>query len=80
MKTTEFTMMSDLCNASEPDAVEPYVIISMQAGSLPIEIFRQLEQGGGSEASETPELTPTDEPLFGTHIKEAIDVLRGRRK
>ena len=60
--------------------IEPYVTNATQ-----VETFKKLagstsKQRDGSSTSETLEPTPVNEPMFGTHIREAIKVFRGRRK
>lgn len=78
MKTTILMMEPKLCDTSAPGAIETYVIGYMKTGRLPVEIFRRLELGAGPEPTSSEEAPA--EPMFGTHIKEVMEVLgRGHK-
>jgi len=80
MKTTYMIMTSEFADAGQLAEIKPYVVSYMETGNLPIEIFNQLEVSASPEVNEVSESGPADESFFGTHIREAIDVLRGRQK
>ncbi|MFQ5874862.1 MAG: hypothetical protein ACE5JL_13850 [Dehalococcoidia bacterium] len=79
MKTTDLMLFAATDISSGTAVIPAHVIGSMQTGHIPVEVFNESEGGEEAEASLTSEGPPADEPMFGTHIREAIEVLRRRR-
>lgn len=76
-------MQGDMTTPVSAEAIGPYVISQLKSGGvLPIEAFRETAVGrdGSGLADGSADATKrADRAAFGTHIREAVDVLRGRR-
>lgn len=64
-------LATELANASQPQVWDRNIIAFFSARWVPIELFNQVE------AAEVPdEDRIINEPLFGTHIREALRTLK----
>lgn len=78
MTTTQIVRGFEGCNTSPHVSLPTYLITYMRTGVLPVEVFNEKE-ARPETASTNLETTEEDSPIFGTHIREAIELIRGHR-
>lgn len=65
----------ELANASQPASFSKH-LFTFCTGVIPINLWNEIAARGEEEESVKIQETP----LFGTHIKEAVAVIKGERK
>jgi hypothetical protein len=79
MANEELQLRGGTATSPAPSGVATYVIGYMNTGVMPVEVFRQQILAGGQESVPAAPARQADRAAFGTHLREAIDVLRPRR-
>ena len=65
----------ELANASQPVFFSKH-LFAFYTGVIPINLWNEIAAGGEEEESAKIQ----DMPLFGTHIREAVAIIKGQKK